>query len=147
MHVHGLLAALLGGSPPIVKKKPSSRNFKFQVMETYLRIYVPSWLPTTVGKSRYQTQCNFLGDFETRDFCRVLRNASSNGPRGRLIARGSPLFLTKGRKHCFRPLVKNSGEHPGYKSFAWAVTRSVSQHTMENIPKIIPTVVICIDRY
>jgi hypothetical protein len=49
------------------------------------RIYVPSWLPTLVRKSSYQTHCNFVSNFETRDFCRVLRNAPSNGPRGKLI--------------------------------------------------------------
>ena len=33
--VHLVTRAALG-SPPIVKKKSSTRNFKFQVMETYL---------------------------------------------------------------------------------------------------------------
>jgi hypothetical protein len=62
------------------------------------RIYVPSWLPTPVRKSRYQTRCNFLSNFETRDFCRVLRNVPSNGPRGRLIGTDVPGIFNQGSK-------------------------------------------------
>ena len=49
-----------------------SKFQNFTSSKPTFRIYVPSWLPTPVRKSRYQTQCNFLSNFETRDFCRVL---------------------------------------------------------------------------
>ena len=86
-----------------------SKFQNFTSSKPTFRIYVPSWLPTPVRKSCYQTHCNFLSNFETRDFCRVLRNAPSNGRAW--------------------PLVKNSGARPNYKPSALTVTRSVSQHT------------------
>jgi hypothetical protein len=94
---------------------PFSEFQNFTSSKPTFRIYVSSWLPTPVRKSRYQTQCNFLSNFETRDFRWVLRNASSDGQRGRLIVGSSPLFSTEGRKHCFRPLFKNSRDGPNYK--------------------------------
>ena len=72
------------------------------------RIYVPSWLTTPVRKSRHQTHCNFLSNFEARDFSQLV----------------------------FDPWLKNSGAGPTYKPFALAVTRSVSQHLMGNIHKM-----------
>jgi hypothetical protein len=47
-------------------------------------------------KSRYQTHYNFLSNFETQDFCRVLRNAPSNGRCGRFMVETSPDILNQG---------------------------------------------------
>ena len=81
-----------------------SKFQNFTSLKPTFRIYVPSWLPTPVRKSRYQTHCNFLSNFETRDFCRVLRNAPSNGRRGRLIAMTVSAIFNQGSETTFLTL-------------------------------------------
>ena len=60
------------------------------------RIYVPSWLPTLVRKSRYQTHCTFLSNFETRDFLSCVEKRFVFDPWLKIAGLVPPISLPRG---------------------------------------------------